>query len=84
MSDSYAAAGLSIASSEEVGFAIEAPRPVPPVFELIARLGRVGEAEMWEVFNMGCGFVAVVPDAQAALEASSAGGNSCARSAGSG
>jgi phosphoribosylformylglycinamidine cyclo-ligase len=44
-----------------VGFAIEQPLPVPPVFGLVARLGGVGEAEMWEVFNMGCGFVAMVP-----------------------
>jgi phosphoribosylformylglycinamidine cyclo-ligase len=33
------------------------------VFELIARLGEVSQAEMWEVFNMGCGFcVVVVPE----------------------
>jgi len=44
-----------------VGFAIEQPLPVPPVFGLVARLGGVGDAEMWEVFNMGCGFVAMVP-----------------------
>ena len=44
-----------------VGFAIEQPLPVLPVFELVARLGGVGDAEMWEVFNMGCGFVAMVP-----------------------
>jgi phosphoribosylformylglycinamidine cyclo-ligase len=25
----------------------------------------VDEAELWEVFNMGCGFCAVVPEAQA-------------------
>src|ERR687889_1763759 len=43
-----------------VGFAIEQPLPVPPVFGLVARLGGVGDAEMWEVFNMGCGFVAMV------------------------
>jgi phosphoribosylformylglycinamidine cyclo-ligase len=55
--------------NDGVGFAIEAPLVVPPVFALIARLGRVGEAEMWEVFNMGCGFVAVVPDAQAGAAA---------------
>ena len=55
--------------NEAVGFAIEQPLAVPPVFGLIARLGEVGEAEMWEVFNMGCGFVAVVPDAQAAIAA---------------
>ena len=27
--------------------------------------GEVAEAEAWEVFNMGCGFVAVVPEAHA-------------------
>lgn len=46
--------------NDGVGFAIEAPLPVPPVFGLIARCGSVDEAEMWDVFNMGCGFVAVV------------------------
>ena len=30
----------------------------PPVFSLIAELGDVPAAEMWEVFNMGCGFCA--------------------------
>ena len=32
------------------------------VFDLIARLGDVPPAEMWEVFNMGCGFVVAVPE----------------------
>jgi phosphoribosylformylglycinamidine cyclo-ligase len=45
-----------------IGYAIEAPLPAPPVFALVARLGGVTDAEMWEVFNMGCGFVAIVPD----------------------
>ena len=45
--------------------AIDAPLPVPPIFGLIARCGAVAEAEMWEVFNMGCGFVAVVAEADA-------------------
>jgi phosphoribosylformylglycinamidine cyclo-ligase len=48
-----------------VGFAIEAPLPVPAVFDLVARLGSVSGAEMWEVFNMGCGFVAIVPGERA-------------------
>jgi phosphoribosylformylglycinamidine cyclo-ligase len=48
-----------------VGFAIEQALPVPPVFDLIARLGSVSDAEMWEVFNMGCGFVAMVPGERA-------------------
>jgi phosphoribosylformylglycinamidine cyclo-ligase len=43
-----------------IGFVIEKPLPVPPVFDLIARLGDVPPREMWEVFNMGCGFCAVV------------------------
>ncbi len=50
---------------DRLGWSIEAPLPVPPVFALIARGGGVGAAEMWEVFNMGCGFVAVVPDERA-------------------
>jgi phosphoribosylformylglycinamidine cyclo-ligase len=56
--------------NDGVGFAIDAPLPVPPVFDLIARAGRVEEAEMWDVFNMGCGFVAVV--AEADVEAAAA------------
>ena len=51
--------------SDAVGWAIEAPLPVPPVFGLIAEHGTVPEVEMWEVFNMGCGFIAVVPEAAA-------------------
>lgn len=52
--------------NRNVGFAIEAPLPVLPVFELIGRLGDVSDEEMYEVFNMGCGFVAVVPADQGA------------------
>src|SRR6201989_1969943 len=44
-----------------LGFAIDAPLPVPAIFGLVQRLGGVSDAEMWEVFNMGCGFVAIVP-----------------------
>jgi phosphoribosylformylglycinamidine cyclo-ligase len=51
--------------SDRVGFEITDPLPVPPVFELVRELGAVADAEMWEVFNMGCGFCAVVPDATA-------------------
>ena len=53
----------------DVGYEIDDPLPVPPVFELIAELGQVADEEMWEVFNMGCGFCCVVAadDADAAL-----------------
>jgi phosphoribosylformylglycinamidine cyclo-ligase len=46
----------------DIGFEIDAPLPVPPVFALVRELGGVDDAEMWEVFNMGCGFCAVVPE----------------------
>jgi phosphoribosylformylglycinamidine cyclo-ligase len=49
----------------DVGFEITQPLPVPPVFRAIAEFGDIGEAEMWEVFNMGCGFCAVVGEADA-------------------
>ena len=53
-----------------VGYRIDAPLPVPPVFELIAERGDVEPAELYEVFNMGCGFCCVVPwdDAELAVE----------------
>ncbi len=51
--------------SGRVGWRVEEPLPVPPVFELIGRLGHVTPQELWEVFNMGCGFVAVVPEDRA-------------------
>jgi phosphoribosylformylglycinamidine cyclo-ligase len=49
-----------------VGYEIDCPLPVPSVFKLIAELGVVAAAEMWEVFNMGCGFCATVPSDRAA------------------
>jgi phosphoribosylformylglycinamidine cyclo-ligase len=56
--------------SREVGYEIDAPLPVPPIFGLIQELGDISATEMHEVFNMGLGFVCVVAagDADAALE----------------
>jgi phosphoribosylformylglycinamidine cyclo-ligase len=50
---------------ERLGFAIESPLPVPPICSLVAELGNVPAAEMWDVFNMGCGFAALVPEDRA-------------------
>jgi phosphoribosylformylglycinamidine cyclo-ligase len=52
-----------------IGFEISDPLEVPPVFGLIAELGEVADDEMYEVFNMGCGFACVVAadDEEAAL-----------------
>ena len=54
----------------KVGYEIDDPLPVPPIFGLIQELGEVSDAEMREVFNMGCGFCCVVAagDEAAALE----------------
>jgi len=53
-----------------VGYEIDDPLPAPPIFGLIEERGGVGEEEMHEVFNMGCGFCCVVAagDEDAAVE----------------
>jgi phosphoribosylformylglycinamidine cyclo-ligase len=53
-----------------VGYEISDPFEVPPLFGLIAELGEVPDDEMYEVFNMGCGFVCAVAvaDEDAALQ----------------
>jgi len=53
-----------------VGYEIDAPLPVSPIFALIQERGEISDAEMYDVFNMGCGFCVVVPatDEAAALE----------------
>ncbi len=45
----------------EVSYDITDPLPPHPIFELIAERAAVPEDEMYEVFNMGCGFCCVVP-----------------------
>jgi phosphoribosylformylglycinamidine cyclo-ligase len=54
----------------EVGYEIDDPLPVPPVFDLIRELGEVSDDEMDQVFNMGCGFCCVIAaaDEENALE----------------
>jgi phosphoribosylformylglycinamidine cyclo-ligase len=46
-----------------VDYEIDAPLPVPPIFTLIQERGEVSEEEMYDVFNMGCGFCVVIPAA---------------------
>jgi phosphoribosylformylglycinamidine cyclo-ligase len=48
-----------------VRYDIDDPLPVPSVFRRIQDLGRVEDAEMYGTFNMGMGFVVVVPKAAA-------------------
>jgi phosphoribosylformylglycinamidine cyclo-ligase len=51
--------------NDQVGFEVADPLAVPAIFDLVRERGAVAEAEVWEVFNMGCGFCAVVPEAAA-------------------
>jgi phosphoribosylformylglycinamidine cyclo-ligase len=53
----------------EVSYEIDDPLPVPPIFGLIQERGGAGDEEMQNVFNMGCGFCAIVgpADEDAAL-----------------
>ena len=52
-----------------VGFEIDAPLPVPAICEWLCELGAIGPAQAHRVFNMGCGFVAIVPAPDAAAAA---------------
>jgi phosphoribosylformylglycinamidine cyclo-ligase len=54
----------------EVGYEINDPLPVPPVFGLIQERAEISDEEMHLVFNMGCGFCCVVAaaDEDAALQ----------------
>ncbi|MFA9399929.1 MAG: phosphoribosylformylglycinamidine cyclo-ligase [Acidobacteriota bacterium] len=50
----------------DVTYRITDPLPPQPIFELIAERASVPDDEMYEVFNMGCGFCCVVPKASEA------------------
>ena len=52
-------AGNLLRLAAEVGYELDDPLPVPPVFDLIQERGEVSDEEMREVFNMGCGFCVV-------------------------
>jgi phosphoribosylformylglycinamidine cyclo-ligase len=49
----------------DAGYRIDDPLPTLPVFDLIADRSGAEPAELYEVFNMGCGFCCVVPASQA-------------------
>jgi len=44
---------------------------VPPIFEMLAQNGNVAREEMYQVFNMGIGMAAVIPETDAAATAKS-------------
>jgi phosphoribosylformylglycinamidine cyclo-ligase len=54
----------------DVGYEIDDPLPVPPIFGLIQGRSEISDEEMHDVFNMGCGFGCIVAaaDEAAALD----------------
>jgi phosphoribosylformylglycinamidine cyclo-ligase len=62
-----------------VAAALDASWPVPPVFGWLARTGGIAAAEMLRVFNCGVGMALVVSDAEAAIAALSAAGETVFR-----
>jgi phosphoribosylformylglycinamidine cyclo-ligase len=63
-------AGNLLRLGADIGYEIDSPLPVPPIFTLIQERSGTPDEEMHEVFNMGCGFCCVVPagDEERALE----------------
>jgi len=49
----------------DVGYLIDALPPIPPIFSVIQRSGNIPDQEMFQVFNMGIGFCAVVSEGDA-------------------
>ncbi|MDP7556953.1 MAG: phosphoribosylformylglycinamidine cyclo-ligase [Nitrospinaceae bacterium] len=51
---------LNRVENDNIRFVIDPSPPVPEVFKLIQERGKISDAEMYEVFNMGTGFVVIV------------------------
>jgi phosphoribosylformylglycinamidine cyclo-ligase len=49
----------------QVGYVLDCLPDIPPIFSIIKGLGKIDDAVMFAVFNMGIGFAAVVADADA-------------------
>ena len=48
-----------------VGFRVESLPEPPPIFAVLQGLGKLSDAEMYQVYNMGVGLCVVVPEADA-------------------
>ncbi|MGH2775277.1 MAG: phosphoribosylformylglycinamidine cyclo-ligase [Actinomycetota bacterium] len=48
----------------EVGYQIDALPEPHPIFDLIRQHGRIDDEEMFRVFNMGIGMIAIIPPSQ--------------------
>ncbi|MGH8009547.1 MAG: phosphoribosylformylglycinamidine cyclo-ligase [Candidatus Binatia bacterium] len=59
-----------------IGYMIHNLPPTPPIFALLQEVGKLSDAEMFQVYNMGVGFCVVVaePDAEQVLQIAAAHG----------
>ena len=48
-----------------IGYQIESLPPTPPIFSVLQEVGKLDDAEMFQVYNMGVGFCVVVEEADA-------------------
>ena len=48
-----------------IGYRIEMLPPTPPIFNVLQEVGKLGDAEMFQVYNMGVGFCVVVEEVDA-------------------
>ena len=52
-------------TAKPIGFHIHTLPPLPPIFSVIQQVGKLNDAEMFQVFNMGVGFCVVVAKSEA-------------------
>jgi len=48
----------------EFRYVLSDPVPIPPLFQWLQEVGSVEDAEMYRTFNMGMGFLAIVPESE--------------------
>jgi len=56
---------LKLRRITSLGFEIVDPLPPQPIFRFLQEQGNVDDAEMYQTFNMGMGFVVVMPESEA-------------------
>ncbi len=65
---------LKLRRITDLGFDIHSPLPPHPIFKFLQEQGEVDELEMYKTFNMGMGFIIVLPEQDAQRAAKITGG----------
>ena len=75
---------LKLRRITDLGFDIHSPLKPQPIFRFLQELGEVDELEMYKTFNMGMGFIIVLPEQDAPRAAKITGGRIVGKIIGSG